>query len=176
VTFRRYNGRAHAHLPKLRALLAGLAAKDVARPKVVVVPFAGKDPAAPPEAWDDGWVAWTDFVAQGKTAALGRTPDGEIEWARMDFNWPLWILFSSGTTGWCVSFSQRRRLLICLSQDGPSMNTNLPIAKSLTNFRPIVHRAGGMLIQSLKEHLICADIKPNDVFFYYTTTGWMMFN
>jgi hypothetical protein len=75
----------------------------------------------------------------------------------------------------CI-FSQRGRLLICLSQGGPSMNTHLLITKSLTNPRPIVHRAGGMLIQALKEHLICADIKPNDVFFYYTTTGWMMFN
>lgn len=37
-------------------------------------------------------------------------------------------------------------------------------------FRPIVHRAGGMLIQARKEFAICADLKPSDVFFYYTTT------
>lgn len=36
--------------------------------------------------------------------------------------------------------------------------------------RPIVHRAGGMLIQAKKEFVICADLQPNDVFFYYTTT------
>lgn len=36
--------------------------------------------------------------------------------------------------------------------------------------RPIVHRAGGMLIQSKKEFVICADLQPHDVFFYYTTT------
>jgi acetoacetyl-CoA synthetase len=60
--------------------------------------------------------------------------------------------------------------------------------------RPIVHRAGGMLLQSLKEHRICADMGPADTFFYYTTTyvrgrapwharslmccasGWMMWN
>ncbi|CCO26473.1 acetoacetyl-CoA synthetase [Rhizoctonia solani AG-1 IB] len=41
--------------------------------------------------------------------------------------------------------------------------------------KPIVHRTGGMLIQSRKELLICADMKPSDVFFYYTTTGWMMY-
>lgn len=36
--------------------------------------------------------------------------------------------------------------------------------------KPIVHRAGGMLLQSKKEFAICADIKEDDVFFYYTTT------
>lgn len=36
--------------------------------------------------------------------------------------------------------------------------------------KAIVHRAGGMLIQSKKELAICADLKPEDVFFYYTTT------
>ncbi|KAL0950016.1 hypothetical protein HGRIS_010024 [Hohenbuehelia grisea] len=33
-----------------------------------------------------------------------------------------------------------------------------------------------MLIQSKKELVICGDLKPDDVFFYYTTTGWMMWN
>ena len=61
--------------------------------------------------------------------------------------------------------------------------------------RPIVHRAGGMLLQAKKEFAICGDIRPDDVFFYYTTTfvplsvdlsndilpnawirGWMMWN
>lgn len=36
--------------------------------------------------------------------------------------------------------------------------------------RAIVHRAGGMLLQSRKELLICADLTEKDVFFYYTTT------
>lgn len=36
--------------------------------------------------------------------------------------------------------------------------------------RPIVHRAGGMLLQSNKEFALCGDLRPDDVFFYYTTT------
>ena len=36
--------------------------------------------------------------------------------------------------------------------------------------RAIVHRAGGMLLQSRKELLICADLTDKDVLFYYTTT------
>ncbi len=53
------------------------------------------------EQWDPSWNDWEDVVAEGREKKLGRTPDGEIEWKRLDFNWPLWILFSSGTTGVC---------------------------------------------------------------------------
>ncbi|KAF7301696.1 Acetoacetyl-CoA synthetase [Mycena indigotica] len=42
--------------------------------------------------------------------------------------------------------------------------------------KAIVHRAGGMLLQSKKELALCADLQPSDIFFYYTTTGWMMWN
>ncbi|KAG2221758.1 hypothetical protein INT45_003398 [Circinella minor] len=40
----------------------------------------------------------------------------------------------------------------------------------------IVHSGAGLLIQLKKEHMIHGDMKPEDVFFYYTTTGWMMWN
>jgi acetoacetyl-CoA synthetase len=40
----------------------------------------------------------------------------------------------------------------------------------------IVHSAGGTLIQHLKEHIIHGNVSPDDIFFYYTTTGWMMWN
>lgn len=40
----------------------------------------------------------------------------------------------------------------------------------------IMHGAGGTLIQHLKEHQLHCDLKPNDVFFYFTTCGWMMWN
>ncbi|KAG7096943.1 hypothetical protein E1B28_004341 [Marasmius oreades] len=33
-----------------------------------------------------------------------------------------------------------------------------------------------MLLQARKELSICGDIQESDVFFYYTTTGWMMWN
>jgi len=44
-------------------------------------------------------MGWGDFVAEGQHRKLGRTDDGEIEWNRLPFDAPLWILFSSGTTG-----------------------------------------------------------------------------
>ncbi|EIW61928.1 acetoacyl-CoA synthetase [Trametes versicolor FP-101664 SS1] len=136
-----YNAKVHAHLPKLRTLLAKLSDRAQLRPEVVIIrhPFD----ASRREDWDPSWIDWTDLAAEGQAKKLGRTADGEIEWRRLDFNWPLWILFSSGTTG---------------------------------RPKPIVHRAGGMLIQAKKEFVICADLQPDDVFFYYTTTGWMMWN
>lgn len=40
----------------------------------------------------------------------------------------------------------------------------------------IVHRAGGVLLQHLKEHGLHNDLKADDVLFYYTNCGWMMWN
>src|SRR5213075_1233598 len=40
----------------------------------------------------------------------------------------------------------------------------------------IVHGAGGTLLQHRKEHVLHCDIQPGDVVFYFTTTGWMMWN
>ena len=40
----------------------------------------------------------------------------------------------------------------------------------------IVHRAGGLLIKHLSEHRLHCDVQPGDRVFYYTTTGWMMWN
>ena len=40
----------------------------------------------------------------------------------------------------------------------------------------ICHRAGGVLLQHLKEHRLHCEIKPQDNIFYFTTCGWMMWN
>ena len=40
----------------------------------------------------------------------------------------------------------------------------------------ICHRAGGVLLQHLKEHQLHCEINPNDNIFYFTTCGWMMWN
>jgi acetoacetyl-CoA synthetase len=66
-----------------------------------------------------------------------------VQFRRLPFDHPLFILFSSGTTG------------------APKC---------------IVHRAGGVLLQHLKEHALHADIHPGDRLFYFTTLGWMMWN
>jgi len=136
-----YNSKLHYHTPKVSALLQKLSRKGLQPSKVIIIhaiPQTTKN-----TEWHKDWTNWEAFVAEGRTAELGRTSSGDIKWLPLPFDAPLWILFSSGTTG---------------------------------RPKPIVHRAGGMLLQSKKEFVICADLQPDDVFFYYTTTGWMMWN
>ncbi|PPQ94013.1 hypothetical protein CVT25_009861 [Psilocybe cyanescens] len=135
-----YNHKVHPHLPKLSTLLSGLA-DLISPPKVVIISTFSHDQTR--QSWEKDWIGWEDFVKEGQQRKLGRSETGEIKWHRLPFDAPLWILFSSGTTG---------------------------------RPKPIVHRAGGMLLQAKKEFAICGDLRPDDVFFYYTTTGWMMWN
>lgn len=92
-----YNGKIHPHLPKLSTLLSELLAKSGQSPKVVVI-TSGYGPVSV-DAWDPEWSTWDTFMKMGRKSKLGRSPQGEIEWQRLPFDWPLWILFSSGTTG-----------------------------------------------------------------------------
>ena len=68
---------------------------------------------------------------------------GPIDYVALPFAHPLYILYSSGTTG------------------APKC---------------IVHTAGGVLLQHLKEHRLHGDVKRGDRVFFFTTTGWVMWN
>jgi acetoacetyl-CoA synthetase len=51
------------------------------------------------DGWKEDWVDWENIIRQGK-AETERDPSlSEIQFWRGEFDHPLWILFSSGTTG-----------------------------------------------------------------------------
>ena len=91
-------------------------------------------PYLDPEAELPGSVGW---------AELGGDGPHELSFTRVGFSSPLWVLYSSGTTG-------------------------LPKA--------IVHSQGGILLEGLKKMRLHIDLGPEDRFFWFTTTGWMMWN
>ncbi|EFL21399.1 acetoacetate-CoA ligase [Streptomyces himastatinicus ATCC 53653] len=81
----------------------------------------------------EGALAWDDIVRDGTEPVFEQVP----------FDHPLWVLYSSGTTG-------------------------LPKA--------IVQSQGGILLEHLKQLGLHCDLGPGDRFFWYTSTGWMMWN
>jgi acetoacetyl-CoA synthetase len=82
----------------------------------------------------DGALPWAELVAP---------TDEPLEFDATPFEHPLYVLYSSGTTG-------------------------LP--------KPIVHGHGGILLEHLKILALHHELGPGDRFFWFTTTGWMMWN
>jgi acetoacetyl-CoA synthetase len=80
-----YNGKSHDSLEKLKEILAELPTVE----QVVVIPYTREQP--PLGAIDHALTLWPDFIASYIPA--------EIDFQRMPFNHPLYIMFSSGTTG-----------------------------------------------------------------------------
>ncbi len=88
----RYNGKAHDSLEKA----ARIAREIPSIRQVVVVPFLGaEEPAGGMEAAPPGAIAWKQLLAAGSQG----TEDPEAEFGQFPFDQPLYILYSSGTTG-----------------------------------------------------------------------------
>ena len=101
--------------------------------QLILVPYGGVEPCLAEFASVVSTAHWDD-VSQ---------PAGSPAFTALPFAQPLYILYSSGTTG-------------------------VP--------KCIVHGAGGTLLQHLKEHGLHTDLGSEDVLFYFTTCGWMMWN
>jgi len=117
----RYGGRDYDR----RAIVDEIASEIPSLQRVVTLGYLDQS------GWEDGFLG-------GAGAA-----DAELSFAALPFDHPLWVLYSSGTTG-------------------------LP--------KPIVHGQGGILIEHLKKLGLHLDARPGDRVFWFTTTGWMMWN
>ncbi|HET7454193.1 MAG TPA: acetoacetate--CoA ligase [Solirubrobacterales bacterium] len=100
--------------------------------RTFVLPYLDPDPDLAP--LQDA-TRWEELMRDGEGA--------ELRFERVPFDHPLWVLYSSGTTG-------------------------LPKA--------IVQGQGGILLEHLKKLHLHVDAHPGDRLFWFTTTGWMMWN
>ncbi len=124
----RYGGKDFDRLPVVKQLLASLPTVE----HTVVLGYLDRDPSL--EALGDG-LGWEELRHLGEGAPL--------TFEHVPFDHPLWVLYSSGTTG-------------------------LPKA--------IVHGHGGILLEMLKKMYLHVDLHADDRLFWFTTTGWMMWN
>jgi acetoacetyl-CoA synthetase len=122
----RYNGKTFDLRPRIEEIaqrIPGIA-------QTVLLPYLEASPALPDVP---GAISLADFQIESQ----------DLEFAQLPFDHPLFILYTSGTTG-------------------------VP--------KCIVHRAGGALIQLMKDHRLHCDLGAGDRLFFYTTCGWMMWN
>jgi acetoacetyl-CoA synthetase len=113
-------------------VIAGLQREMPTLAGTVVLPYLDRDPDL------SGLEATTTW-----DGLLTAQPDAGLEFEQVPFDHPLWVLYSSGTTG-------------------------LPKA--------IVQGHGGILLEQLKKLHLHVDGQEGDRLFWFTTTGWMMWN
>lgn len=126
----RYGGKVFDRTRELAEIMEALEGLK----HVVYLPYLNTERGDGPCA---GAISWDAVMQRAPVAADG------FAFEQVAFDHPLWVLFSSGTTG-------------------------LP--------KPIVHGHGGILLEQLKLQHFHMDFHAGDRAFFFTTTGWMMWN
>ncbi|WP_440098962.1 acetoacetate--CoA ligase [Streptosporangium sp. H16] len=137
-----YNGRRFDRSEVVRDIAAKLPTL-VARVRIPARAAPGADTPGAADAPEPRDAAVTGDGVRTVSWAEVRAVAGPLAFEPVPFGHPLWIVYSSGTTG-------------------------LP--------KPIVHGHGGVVLEHLKALSFHQDLGEDDVFFWYTTTGWMMWN
>jgi acetoacetyl-CoA synthetase len=114
-----------------RSVISELQTSLATLEKTVLIPYLDKETTS--EGLENV-LMWDDIQKQD---------GGTLVFEQVPFNHPLWVVYSSGTTG-------------------------LPKA--------LVQSQGSILIEQLKFLGLHVDLKPEDRFFWFSTTGWIMWN
>ena len=130
----RHGGKDFDRTAVMQSILAELPTVE----HTVVLPYL--HPQAEPADGARHMLTWAQLLERGR--GVDRSEIGQ-RFEQVPFEHPLWVLYSSGTTG-------------------------LPKA--------IVQSHGGILIEQLKKSRLHLDLRPGDRMFWFTTTGWMMWN
>ncbi|MGH2643296.1 MAG: acetoacetate--CoA ligase, partial [Chitinophagaceae bacterium] len=122
-----YNGKLFDRMEVVREIADHLPSLE----KIILIPYLHSEPDM--TVLKNVYV-WNEII---------KTPSGKIFFTQVPFSHPIWILYSSGTTG-------------------------MPKA--------ITHSHGGMLLEHLKYLSLHNDVHQGENFFWFSTTGWMMWN
>ena len=152
-----YNGKRHSRQNEINEIVSGIGSIR----KTVLIPYlensggaaenrpasvrsrkhSGEVLAASDQGYESSEID-ANFTMELWNSVL-TTPSKPLEFTPVEFNEPIWVLYSSGTTG---------------------------------KPKAITHSHGGVLLEHLKYLHFHNDVKPGENFFWYTSTGWMMWN